>query len=83
MNRMLACGPTLSDLLSPPLSCAAAFGEGIVCSVAKAIAFAKETTVKGGYDLSVWQVVRSEAARRPVKLVNRFDPKQGREAKYH
>ena len=36
MNPMLACGPTLSDLLimlSPPLSCAAAFGGGIVCSV--------------------------------------------------
>lgn len=38
----------------------------------QAIAFAKETMVKEGFDLNIWQVERSDARRAPDKLVTRF-----------
>jgi hypothetical protein len=47
----------------------------------QAIAFAKETMLKEGYDLNVWRVRRSDQGRRnPDKFIYRFslDPNQVR-----
>jgi hypothetical protein len=45
-----------------------------------AISIAKETMANEGYDLTVWQVKRSDERRKPDKLVKRFslDPRQVR-----